>query len=179
MHFINKLRPYLVLFLSVFGVVHSQAILAQDASEFELSIEIPKMSVAEYHAPYIATWIEGGPDGETIGTSLWYDDQEKWLKDIRRWWRKTGRTQEKPYDGVTGATRRPGSHQLKLQGKNISQKLTAGNYVLFIEASREVGGREVLKLPFTWPAKQQEKIEATGDSELGKVSLTLTPVETN
>jgi len=141
------------------------------AAEFELSIEIPKINASEYHPPYLATWIETADRQTVLATSLWYDDQEKWLKDIRQWWRKTGRTQAKPYDGVTGATRRPGMHKLVLKSQEITEKLVSGEYVMMVEAAREVGGREVLSLPFSWPIKTNKTVKAQGEKELGSVTL--------
>ena len=40
-----------------------------------------------------------------------------------------------------------------------------------VEAAREVGGRELLRLPFTWPAKPGVAAKAQGSSELGAVSV--------
>ncbi len=145
-------------------------------THFIVDIEIPKINVSEYHAPYIATWIENENGKSIISTSLWYDDQEKWLKDIRQWWRRTGRSQSAPYDGVTGATRRPGMHKLVLQAQDIASRLTPGQYTLMIEASREVGGREVLKLPFNWPINDVLTVSNQGEHELGKVTLTISPL---
>lgn len=163
------------LFVGIFLFTLSISAKAVSKAEFVLTINIPKKSVVEYHAPYIATWIENDKRKTVASTSLWYDDQEKWLKDIRRWWRKTGRSQKKPYDGVTGATRRPGQHQLVLRSQDTSEILEAGEYVLYIEASREVGGREVLKLPFSWPVKEKVEVLAKGKNELGTVTLTIEP----
>lgn len=159
-------------FISITLIAWSMLATSQ-VSEFSINIDIPKINVSEYHAPYIATWIENDQGKTVIATSLWYDQQEKWLKDIRQWWRRTGRNQSHPYDGVTGATRRPGMHKLVLQATEIEQQLLAGNYKLMIEASREVGGREVLSLPFTWPVKTTLTVSAQGEHELGKVTLTI------
>ena len=154
--------------LSIAGIA-----MGKTAPLFKLSIEVPKHQVAEYHAPYIATWIEDGSQRAVVATSLWYDGQEKWLKDIRRWWRKTGRQQKKPYDGVTGATRKPGQYQLVLNSEDIDQLSEPGQYYLMIEATREVGGRETLKLPFSWPVEKKLTVEAKGKSELGQIILTI------
>jgi len=145
------------------------------AAEFKLEIEIPQLQVAEYHAPYVATWIEDDERKAKLATSLWYDQQDKWLKDIRQWWRKTGRYQSSPYDGVTGATRRPGMHRLLLNDKTIASTLRPGQYWLYIEAAREVGGREILKLPFQWPLVEPYQYTAQGAHELGKVTLIIQP----
>lgn len=164
---VKKHSLFLILLLSCMTQAHAEQL------EFQLSIELPKINASEYHAPYIATWIETADRQTVIATSLWYDDQEKWLKDIRQWWRKTGRTQQSPYDGITGATRRPGMHKLVLKSQEIATKLSAGDYVMMIEAAREVGGREVLSLPFVWPITENTTVKAQGEKELGSVTLTI------
>src|SRR5690606_28322214 len=99
---------------------------------------------------------------------------EKWLKDLRQWWRRSGRSLEMPVDGVSAATRAVGTHQLSYKGHEAPLKsLPAGDYNLVVEAAREVGGRELLRLPFTWP--QAGTASARGTSELGAISLTVKP----
>ena len=94
------MRPWLSLFAALFaGVAAANAA----AAELRLEVEIPRMAVAEYHAPYLAFWLKHADSGEIVPLGLWYDDQEKWLKDLRLWWRRTGRGQSRPYDGLTGA----------------------------------------------------------------------------
>ncbi|MCB1603286.1 MAG: DUF2271 domain-containing protein [Xanthomonadales bacterium] len=93
------------------------------------------------------------------------------MKDIRQWWRKTGRTQSAPYDGVTGATRKPGKHKITLKSDEIASHLKKGKYSLFIEASREVGGREVLEIPFDWPLTENFTKSVNGQFELSTVTL--------
>ena len=46
-----------------------------------------------------------------------------------------------------------------------------GAYTLVIEAAREVGDRELLRIPFTWPAKAGAGGRAAGKTELGVVSV--------
>jgi hypothetical protein len=164
----KKLR--FILFLTIFIYT---SISAKSGMTFTLYIEIPKFNTSEYHAPYLATWIETKDRKPVIATSLWFDEQEKWLKDIRQWWRKTGRNQKTPYDGITGATRRPGMHKLKLSDSEISIALVPGEYFLFIEAAREVGGREVLKIPFIWPIENHFNSSVQGKKELGKITLSI------
>lgn len=139
------------------------------AQSLDLSIAIPRLSVAEYHRPYVAVWLEqAGQPAKTL--SIWYDvgkkDQEgkKWLTDVRQWWRAAGRSMNLPANGVSGATRAPGTAKA-----SYAPKLAPGNYVLKVEAAREVGGREVVSLPFSWPPKGP--VTASGKSELGAVSL--------
>lgn len=150
------------------------------AETLQVSIEIPRLNVAEYHKPYVAVWLEDEARNATQ-IAVWYDlemrnnEGEKWLKDLRQWWRRGGREQTMPIDGVTGATRPVGEHTLKFpgNGKHL-QGLKDGKYNLVVEASREVGGREVLRVPFEWPGKQQRGT-AQGKTELGTVTLDVSP----
>lgn len=151
---------------------------AAAAQTLDLTITIPKLSVAEYHRPYVAVWLEKeGVAPRTI--AVWYDvdkrggEGTKWLRDIRQWWRAAGRGMTLPADGVSGATRAPGAQKLVLiGGKGAMPQLAGGNYTLVVEAAREVGGREVVRLPFAWNGKSATAA-AKGASELGAVSLTV------
>ncbi|MFZ6843137.1 DUF2271 domain-containing protein [Undibacterium sp. RuTC16W] len=152
------------------------------AADLTVKIEVPRLNVAEYHRPYVAVWIES-PDQTFAGNlSVWYDlkkrDNEgaKWLKDLRQWWRRSGRDLAMPVDGVSGATRVVGEQSLSFSGdKGTLAKLPAGEYQLVVEAAREGGGREVVKLPFQWNAKTEQTAKAQGSHELGQVSLTVKP----
>ena len=53
--------------------------------------------------------------------------------------------------------------------------LPEGDYQLVVEAAREVGGREVVRLPFQWPATGNKTVRADGEQELGRVQLRLAP----
>ncbi|MCP8898495.1 DUF2271 domain-containing protein [Gilvimarinus xylanilyticus] len=148
------------------------------AADMQLSVAIPEMNVAEYHRPYVAVWAMNKDDKAVTNGAVWYqiDDDgegEKWLKDMRLWWRRSGRSLEVPIDGVTGATRKPGEYEVSLT--HVAQQLTPGDYVLYVEAAREVGGRELLSVDFSWPSDETQTLSAQGDSELGAITLTITP----
>lgn len=149
-------------------------------ADMRVNVEIPRLTVAEYHRPYVAMWIEK-PDQTAVRTlAVWYDTKLKndegktWLKDMRQWWRRAGRTLAMPADGVSGATRAPGKHQVVFDNAALG-KLAPGQYALVVEAAREVGGREVVKVPFQWPPKGIRTASAQGSSELGAVALTIKP----
>jgi hypothetical protein len=153
------------------------------AAEMTIDIEIPKISVAEYHRPYVAVFVEGA-DGKAAATlAAWYmmkDTDEghgtKWLPDLRQWWRKAGRTLDVPVDGVTGPTRPAGRHAIKVDARDPRlAALKPGRYTLVVEAAREVGGRELLKIPFQWPATSAQSGKAQGSTELGAVALAIKP----
>lgn len=152
------------------------------AADLNLKIEVPTLNVAEYHRPYIAAWIERPDQSVAANLAAWYDTKmkdregEKWLKDIRQWWRRSGRELQMPVDGVSGATRPAGEHKLSFgSAKGPVANLAPGDYVLMVEAAREVGGRELVKVPFQWPPKSAQNAKAQGSSELGAVSLELKP----
>lgn len=149
------------------------------AQTLDLTVTLPRLPVAEYHRPYVAVWLEkDGSPSRTI--SVWYDVGKrnnagvKWLRDMRLWWRAAGRSQSMPADGISGATRPAGSHkQSFVAGRGGMPTLTPGRYTLVIEAAREAGGREVVRLPFSWSGSRVTA-NAAGRAELGAVSLTIT-----
>lgn len=160
------------------------------AANLVVSVELPKLNVAEYHAPYTAIWIEKAEDSNkeqgdkksAKTLAIWYDTKKKneeglkWLKDVRQWWRRDGRDLTMPVDGVSGATKLAGTHESKFTaGQAPLGDLAKGQYQLLVEVAREVGGREVVKIPFSWPAGKTETLSAKGSAEVGTVTLTLHP----
>ena len=153
------------------------------AGELNINVEIPKINIAEYHRPYVAIWIEGADQKTAANLALWYMQKDtaeghgtKWLPDLRQWWRKGGRTLKVPVDGVSGPTRPAGKHALTFNDKDSRlAKLPAGEYSIVVESVREVGGRELLKVPFTWPVKAAKTDSAQGKTELGKITLSTKP----
>jgi hypothetical protein len=156
-----------------------------NAAGLNISIEVPKLNVAEYHTPYTAVWLESAEesDKKAVKTlAVWYADKkregggEKWLKDLRQWWRRDGRSLTFPIDGVSGATKLAGVHKLTYtQGTAPLGDMEKGNYVLLVEIAREGGGREVVKVPFSWPVEKVTSLSATGTTEVGAVTLELNP----
>ena len=153
---------------------------AAQAAEIRLEMTIPQLKVTEYHRPYVAVWVEGADQKVAADLSVWYQNKDtkeghgtKWLPDLRQWWRRSGRTLSVPVDGVTGPTRPAGRHALRFDDKHPQLKsLPAGSYTLVVEAVREVGGREMVKIPFHWRSASQGS--AQGTSELGRIALTST-----
>lgn len=165
--------------LSVLALFFS---VSSQATELSISVEIPALNVAEYHRPYLAVWIEDSNSKTVSNLAVWYETKlrnnegEDWLKDMRQWWRKSGRSLTMPIDGVTGATHGPGKYDLNFKlGAAPLAKLADGEYTLRIEAAREVGGRELLDIPFSLPAKASVTAKAQGNSELGEVLLSIKP----
>ena len=149
------------------------------AADVQLEVEIPRLQVAEYHRPYVAIWLEQPDQKHVANLAVWYDQKlkdkegEKWLKDLRQWWRRSGRSLEMPVDGVSGATRAPGPQKLVFAGsKGALKALKPGQYNLVVEAAREVGGHEAVRVPFTW-GKPGKPASAKGSAELGAVTVSV------
>lgn len=153
------------------------------AGELQVSVEIPRPRVAEYHNPYVAIWIEDEAGKVVANLDAWYDvDQRgeeagtKWLPDLRTWWRRAGRSLTMPVNGVSGPTQPPGRYTLRFaEGTRPLGRLAPGAYRLRVEAAREVGGRELVTVPFQWPARTPQTVSATGTAELGAVRLSVRP----
>jgi hypothetical protein len=164
------------------GLVLVLATGVVSAADMSLKVTLPQLNVAEYHRPYVAVWIEK-PDQQFVANlSVLYDIKKrdnggtKWLKDLRQWWRKGGRDVQMPVDGVSGATRGVGEHVLMFAGKSAPlNTLAPGAYQVVVEVSREMGGRELVKLPFQWPGKTTQAVSAKGKEELGAVALQIKP----
>lgn len=146
------------------------------AADITVSVEVPRLSVAAYHRPYVAVWIER-PDNTAVRTvAVWYEvsnteEGKDWLKDIRTWWRRGGRSLSLPMDGVSSATKAPGRHAVTIPAARL-RDMPAGDYVMVVEAARELGGRESVRVPFRWGAANTAR--ATGSTELGAVSVAVT-----
>ncbi len=145
------------------------------AADMTISVDIPNLRVASYHRPYVAIWIER-PDQTAVQTlQVWYQltanregDGKDWLKDMRTWWRKGGRAMALPADGISGPTRAPGRQTVRIPAARLA-RLPAGEYNLVVESARELGGREVVRVPFRWGAANTAR--ASGSTELGAVSV--------
>lgn len=151
-----------------------------NAGQLVLDVEIPQQKVAEYHKPYVAGWLENASGGHAGNLFVWYDVKkregagQKWLQDMRTWWRKSGRDLKLPIDGVTSTTRAPGRQTLTIDTAQIAG-LKPGAYVLVVEAAREAGGHDLVKVPFTYSPGKGGTVSGKGDGELGTVSLTYKP----
>jgi len=145
-------------------------ITAAPVAAATVNVTIPRVDTAEYHKPYVAIWLEPAAGGAIRTVSVWYEVSKKgnepgtkWLSDLRAWWRKGGKSLKMPADGISGATRAPGTHSVTLPAD-----LKPGNYVLNVEAARETGGREVVRMPIEVPVK---RASSGGSLELGDITL--------
>jgi hypothetical protein len=144
---------------------------AMAQQELEIQVELPKIDTGTYHRPYVAVWIENEQQQPVRLIEAWLEKPD-WIKDLRRFWRKLGRSEPQLVDAKTGATKGPGSYKVRWDGKDEQGKaVAAGTYVLFVEAAREQGGRNLAKQAFTWDGSSVQ-IEIKASKELGKIQLT-------
>jgi hypothetical protein len=156
-------RPSLVL---VAGAL--SAPFASAATAGTVSITLPRLALAEYKRPYVAGWIEPETGGAARSLFVWYDLKKggnepgvKWLSELRSWWRKSGRMLKMPADGISGATKGPGTYSIPLPAD-----LAPGRYVVNIEVAREHGERELVSVPVSVPGPNGR---ASGKREVGAV----------
>lgn len=142
------------------------------AAEMNISLHIPQQSAASYYRPYVAVWIEDQQQQPVKLLAIWQQKPD-WLKDLRRFWRKTGRSDTALVDGMTSATRGPGSYQLSWDGRdNDGNKVAEGDYVLFVEAAREQGGRSLQRQRFSWNGSMAT-LQQPAATELGQLTVTI------
>lgn len=159
--------------LAVTGLPFAALAAPAAAQTLDVTVTLPRPSVAEYHKPYVAIWLEA-PDRSTRTLAVWYDvdnqrgEGQKWLTDVRQWWRASGRALKLPADGISGATRGPGANRITFTPRQLGP-LQPGS-TLLVEAAREVGGREVVRIPLGQPGRPAT---AAGKTELGTVTATL------
>lgn len=172
------LKPVMSILLA--GVFAGRA----QAADMTVTVTIPRIDTAEYHRPYVAVWLEDASRKDIRDIAVWYEQDKadnegkKWLKDLRQWWRLSGRSQDEPQDAVSGATRATGTHTVNVPASSAAlDGLPPGNYQVVVEASREKGGHELVRLPLAWPPAEAGMVERAGTHELGRVEVSLRPPE--
>ncbi len=160
-----KLR-WLVVF-ALMAITNSA--LAAAAETIQISLDLPKVTADNYHRPYLAVWLES-PDRQAVATLALWKQKDKWLPELRQWWRKVGRQNSQGVDAISGATHNPGSYQINWNGlDNQNKAVPTGAYVVHIEAAREEGGREYVHQAITLGEGGQFKLNGT--SEIGTVTI--------
>jgi len=143
---------------------------AQAAENLQISLELPTQQQGPYLRPYVAVCIEDSAEQPVKLIELWREKPD-WIKDLRRFWRKIGRSDQALVDARTGATKGPGKYQLSWQGDDDAGNAVAtGQYLLVVEAAREHGGRNLVKQAFPWDGSAVD-IQVKAGSEIGAIQL--------
>lgn len=136
------------------------------ATTVDVTFNIPQPDAERYAKPYVAIWAENGRNAEHLLVWHLQGEKDKWLSDLRRWWRKIGRYDHQ-MDGLTGATKGPGQYSQTFEVNDEWDTFT-----LYFEAARENGGRSLMKTQIdTTDGNQQYRISA--EDELGDILITI------
>lgn len=162
------------------------------AVSLSLSIELPAQGPSSKR-PYVSVWIQPDPSvpsSNIVAANtplqqqlLLLGEQVRWYPELRSWWRaikpllpgsaeQQQQQLQQMVDQWAGATRKAGVHQFDWPARRADgQPLTPGAYQLLVEAAREGGGRELVKLKLRWPLATGQQLQARGQHELGLVEL--------
>lgn len=178
------------------------ATLPANAADLALKLQLPEITTGQYVRPYVAIWLEKADGTFVKNLALWHEvkdkrgnpvSTDKYLKNLRSWWSKSGASADMKFDSISSATRPAGEHEVVFTpGKAPLENLVPGKYQLMIEVAREVKAPKSADpsapkakkvdvaeaapaLSFDWPAKQVVTSEARGKAEIGAMSLTVKP----
>ncbi|MBB1292340.1 DUF2271 domain-containing protein [Pseudoalteromonas sp. SR44-5] len=161
---LNTLISAVVLFTAALFQPHA------NAAELEIELTLPDLDVQPYHRPYVAVWLETPERKHVTTVALWVEKAE-WFKDLRQWWRKAGKS-DANFDGVTGATKRPGTYTINWNGTDLDGKaVAAGKYLLNLEVVREEGGRDYTRVELD--LNKDGKITIDGTNEFSQSFVTI------
>lgn len=166
------MRTSLSLVAATVAVAAADTALAASAT---VTLEIPRLNVQPYRKPYVAVWLEDAAGKQVKMAAVFHDQARigaRWLPDLRTWWRVGGRAMNMPADGISRPTQAPGRHTVTVSGL---EGLAPGRYSVVVEAAREKGGRELIKVPFEWRAGRRASGSAKGNAELGAISVSVQP----
>ncbi|QYJ79661.1 DUF2271 domain-containing protein [Shewanella acanthi] len=169
------MQRHLIRATAIGAVFVSSAAFASPNMAIDLTL--PEITQGQYHRPYVAVWVEDAK-GETVKTlSLWVaSDGHKWLKDIRRWWRKAGRDDLSFVDGIASATKPAGHYKLNWDLTDDAGKaIEVADYTLFIEVVREHGGRDLVRQAFDL-TKGDFTTQLAATEETGVIDIRLSGV---
>ena len=116
----------------------NKAITWPKGYQAQVEVNIPKISVENYRAPYVSVWVTDTNKKLVKTLAVWGKDQ-KWINSNYVWWRRYGR-QITNIDAVAKPSRQPGQYKLAWDGKDEDGKMVnGGQYIIHIETSREHG----------------------------------------
>lgn len=161
---------FLMKFSFAFALcVYSVLVMSDVPADYRVSLQIPQMDVADYKRPYGALWLAHTDNSPIVVLRLWRDE-ERWLKDLKFFWRKVLRSGAKT-DAVTRATRGPGQRVVNWDGTDASgNPLVAGEYKLCAEVAREHGGHTAKCIRFYHPLTKP-LVELALDGEFTHLAL--------
>lgn len=138
-----------------------------------IDVTLPRFNVPEYHGPYVSVWLTD-ENAQLIKSLSIRGDSQRWLTELRVWWRKIGRTHEDFIDGFAGATRKNKPLHVQWDGYDEQgQPVKQTKLVLNVEVAREDGGRNYQKIPLDLEVLMKQPLHTVGKGEIGEVSVSL------
>ena len=137
-----------------------------------IDITLPLFDIADYRGPYVSVWISDEKNRLVKSLAL-RGTSERWLGELRTWWRRVGRKNEGLVDGFAGATKKNAPLHIEWDGlDDFGQSANSSSLILHIEVAREHGGRSYEKIPFTFDSLTSP-ITVTGTDEIASITLSL------
>ncbi len=137
----------------------------------DITVELPRFNVPNYHGPYASVWLSD-EHHHLVKTLLLRGGNNRWLKELRVWWRKIGRSQPDLIDAFAGATRKNKPLHIRWDGTDEQgNPVTIDELTLNVEIAREDGGRNVLNIPLTADALNKGTFTVEGEGEIGVVRI--------
>lgn len=134
-----------------------------------VDLVIPKLAVENYRAPYLSVWVTDA-DKKLVRTLAAWGKDPKWINSNYVWWRRYGRSMPN-LDAVAKPSRQPGNYKLAWDGKDDSGKaVSAGQYQIHIETSREHGDHSYQTFNLDVKAKANSQ-NLVAQKEIGAVKL--------
>ncbi len=139
----------------------------QQSQQLQLQLTLPQQG-STAKRPYVSVWLS--QQGQWQAQLVLLGEQQRWYAELRNWWRQAGSNTSHGFDQLAGATRKSGLHQFLWEARLADGRpLPAGDYTLHLEAAREGGGREQMKVPLHWPLQQPLLLQ--GQRELGQIRV--------
>ncbi|MEM6708913.1 MAG: DUF2271 domain-containing protein [Pseudomonadota bacterium] len=118
------------------------------ATLMTLDYVIPDINVPRYRKPYLAVWLTQAGSRTVVRNLLMLGEDQRWAREMSRWWRTIGRRPDNDMSSYARPTRRAGTYALTWDGRdNAGQPVDPATVVLNIEAAREDGGHDFLAVP--------------------------------
>lgn len=148
-----------------FGV-HNAVSNRSDTNELTVDITLPFFDIVDYRGPYVSVWLSDDTNHLVKSLAL-RGSNERWLNELRTWWRRIGRKNESLIDGFAGATKKNKPLHLVWDGKDdFGKKVTTASLFLNVEVARENGGRSYKKVPVSLTSSDASAdIDVNGEIE--------------
>lgn len=150
---------------------HSQS---NEKPLIHVTISLPDFDIADYRGPYVSVWISNSKN-QLVKSLALRGNSERWIQELRTWWRRIGRKNQSLIDGFAGATKKNTPLHLSWDGTDdFGHNVLESTLILNVEVAREHGGRSFEKIPFT-STSLDKPVVIKGTGEIGEIKLSTKP----